>query len=186
LEGNKMNQDSICATVQNSTSGAAISRASVPVNHVEKRSQRSRTLRRLFFVAALALVMSSGFSAMAQVGSTDRDSPVLITARSVNAEVSRPLGEEQEVYYSIAARKGYLTIDFTALARDGMNIVLGAEGSGVFESIGPLISGADDRMDGTVRFKVPSRQTLLINVRYSGNARYTIGFSGSALTSPRR
>jgi hypothetical protein len=38
-----------------------------------------------------------------------------------------------------------LKIDFLALARDGMNIVLGAEGSGVFESIGPLISGADDR-----------------------------------------
>jgi hypothetical protein len=137
-------------------------------------------------MAVFTLIISSGFSAMAQVGSTDRDSPLRITTRSVTDSVSRPLGDEAEVFYSIAARKGYMTIDFTALARDGMNIVLGVEGSGVFESIGPLISGANDRMEGTVRFKVPSRQVLLINVRYSGNARYTINFSGSALTSPGR
>ena len=74
-----------------------------------------------------------------------------------------------------------MTIDFTALAHDGMNIVLGVEGSGVFESIGPLISGGNDKMDGTVKFKVPNRQKLLINVRYSGSAKYTISFSGSAL-----
>lgn len=75
-----------------------------------------------------------------------------------------------------------MTIDFTALARDGMNIVLGVEGSGVFESIGPLISGGNDKMNGAVKFKVPGRQKLLINVRYSGNATYTISLSGSALT----
>jgi hypothetical protein len=62
-----------------------------------------------------------------------------------------------------------------------MNIVLGVEGSGVFESIGPLVSGGNDKMSGSVRFKVPSNQRLLINVSYSGNARYTINFSGSAL-----
>lgn len=180
-----MNQGSICGVVQNSTSGAASSRAAA-FNQIEKTPERGRTLRYLFFATVFTLVISSGFSAMAQVGSTDRDSPVRITTRAVNAEVSRPLGEEQEVFYSIAARKGYMTIDFSALARDGMNIVLGVEGSGVFESIGPLISGGDDRMEGAVRFKVPSRQTLLINVRYSGNAKYTIGFSGSALTSPGR
>ena len=143
-------------------------------------------MRQVFLAAVLTLVISSGFSAAAQVGSTDRGSPLPITTRTVTASVSRPLGDGEEVFYSIAARKGYMTIDFTALARDGMNIVLGVEGSGVFEAIGPLISGGDDKMDGTVRFKVPSRQRLLINVRYSGNARYTIGFSGSALTSPGR
>jgi hypothetical protein len=135
----------------------------------------------LFLTAVFTLVISSGFSAMAQNGSTDRDSPRLVRTRAITASVSRPLGDEEEVFYSIETSKGYLTIDFSAIARDGMNIVLGVEGSGVFESIGPLISGGDDKMSGTVRFKVPSRQTLLINVRYSGNARYTINFSGSAL-----
>jgi hypothetical protein len=138
-------------------------------------------LRTLFFVTVFMLVISSGFSAMAQSGSTDRDRPVQITSRTVSASVSRPLGDEQEVYYSIQAREGDMTIDFTALAHDGMNIVLGVEGSGVFESIGPLISGGNDKMDGTVKFKVPNRQKLLINVRYSGSAKYTISFSGSAL-----
>jgi len=137
----------------------------------------------LFLAAVFALIISSGFSAMAQRGSTDRDSPLVIRSRTVTASVSRPLGDGEEVFYSIQARKGYLTIDFTALARDGMNIVLGVEGSGVFESIGPLISGGDDKMNGSVKFKVPSQQTLLINVRYSGNARYTINFSGTALTA---
>ncbi|HEX7174619.1 MAG TPA: hypothetical protein VF240_04980 [Pyrinomonadaceae bacterium] len=181
-----MNQGSNCGIVQNSTSGAASGRASVAVNQIANTRERGRTLRHLFFMAVFALVISSGFSAMAQVGSTDRDSPLRITTRTVTAEVSRPLGEEQEVFYSIAARRGYMTIDFSALARDGMNIVLGVEGNGVFESIGPLISGGDDRMEGTVRFRVPSRQALLVNVRYSGNARYTINFSGSAIPSPRR
>src|SRR5829696_8733392 len=143
-----------------------------------------KQITNLFFAAVFALIISSGFSVMAQRGSTDRDSPLAIRSRTVTASVSRPLGDGEEVFYSIKAQKGYMTIDFTALARDGMNIVLGVEGSGVFEAIGPLISGGDDKMDGTVRFKVPSRQRLLINVRYSGNARYTIGFSGSALTSP--
>lgn len=170
----------------NSTSGAASSRAPTAANRTENRPWRRRTLRRLFFAAVFMLVTSSGFSAAAQVGSTDRGSPLRITSRSVTATVSRPLGDGEEVFYSIAARKGYMTIDFTALAREGMNIVLGVEGSGVFESIGPLVSGADDKMDGTVRFKVPSRQRLLVNVRYSGNARYTINFSGSALTGPAR
>lgn len=135
----------------------------------------------LFFAVVFALAISSAFSVMAQRGSTDRDSPLAITSRTVNASVSRPLGEDEEVFYSLQARKGYLTIDFTATARDGMNIVLGVEGSGVFEAIGPLISGGNDRMRGRMTFKVPSRQRLLINVRYSGNARYTINLSGSAL-----
>jgi hypothetical protein len=137
----------------------------------------------LFWAAIFALAISSGFSAMAQRGSLDRDRPLAIRSQTVTASVSRPLGDEQEFFYSIKARKGYLTIDFTALARDGMNIVLGVEGSGVFEAIGPLISGGNDRMNGSVKFKVPSQQTLLINVRYSGNARYTINFSGTALTA---
>jgi len=145
------------------------------------RLERGHALRTLFFVTVFMLVVSSGFSAMAQSGSTDRDRPVQITSRTVSASVSRPLGDEQEVYYSIEAREGDMTIDFTALAHDGMNIVLGVEGSGVFESIGPLISGGNDKMDGTVKFKVPNRQKLLINVRYSGSAKYTISFSGSAL-----
>jgi hypothetical protein len=165
-----MNQNLNCGIVQNSRPGAT----------------RGRPLRYLIFLAVFTLVISSGFSAMAQNGSTDRSSPRAIISPTVTASVSRPLGEEEEVFYSIAARKGYMTIDFTALAREGMNIVLGVEGSGVFESIGPLISGGDDRMNGTVRFKVPSRQTLLVNVRYSGNARYTINFSGAALTGPGR
>ena len=171
---------------RNSTTGAASGRAPAAVIRIENRPERGRTLRHMCFAAVLMLVMSSGFSALAQVGSTDRSSPLRVTSRSVTASVSRPLGDDEEVFYSIAAKKGYMTIDFTALARDGMNIVLGVEGRGVFESIGPLISGADDQMNGTVRFKVPSRQRLLINVRYSGNAKYTIGFSGSALTSPGR
>jgi hypothetical protein len=135
----------------------------------------------LFFATVFALAISSGFSAMAQRGSLDRDRPLAIRSRTVTASVSRPLGDGEEVFYSLAARKGYLTIDFTALARDGMNIVLGVEGSGVFEAIGPLISGGNDKMNGSIKFKVPSNQTLLINVRYSGNARYTINFSGTAL-----
>lgn len=140
-----------------------------------------KQITHLFFAALFALIISSGFSVMAQRGSLDRESPLAIRSRTVTASVSRPLGDGEEVFYSLAARKGYLTIDFTALARDGMNIVLGVEGSGVFEAIGPLISGGNDKMSGSVRFKVPSQQTLLINVRYSGNARYTINFSGSAL-----
>src|SRR5215208_6454987 len=171
---------------RSSASGAADSRTPVAFPQNENRPERCRTSRRLFFAAVFMLVISSGFSATAQVGSTDRGSPLRITSRSVTATVSRPLGDGEEVFYSIATRKGYMTIDFSALAREGMNIVLGVEGSGVFESIGPLVSGADDKMDGTVRFKVPSRQRLLINVRYSGNAKYTIGFSGSALTTPGR
>jgi len=181
-----MNLGLICGIVQNSTSGAAGSRALEVVNQIENTSERGRTLRYLFFVAVCTLVISSGFSAMAQSGSTDRGSPRRITSRTVTASVSRPLGEEEEVFYSIEARKGDMTIDFTALAHDGMNIVLGVEGSGVFESIGPLISGGNDKMNGTIEFKVPSRQILLINVRYSGNAKYTISFSGSALASPGR
>ena len=181
-----MNRKLICGSVQNSTSGAATSRALLTVTQTEKRSERGRTLRHLFFVAVFMLVMSSGLSTMAQNGSTDRDSPHRITSRTVTASVSRPLGEEEEVFYSIEARRGNMTIDFTALAHDGMNIVLGVEGSGVFESIGPLISGGNDEMNGAVTFNVPSRQRLLINVRYSGNARYTIRFSGSALTTPGR
>lgn len=140
-----------------------------------------KQIMHLLFAAVFALAISSGFSVMAQRGSTDRDSPLTIRTRTVTASVSRPLGDGEEVFYSIAARKGYMTIDFTAFARDGMNIVLGVEGSGVFEAIGPLISGGNDKMNGTIKFKVPSNQTLLINVRYSGNARYTINFSGSAL-----
>lgn len=142
-----------------------------------------KQITHLFFAALFALVISSGFSVMAQRGSLDRESPLAIRSRTVTAAVSRPLGDGEEVFYSLAARKGYLTIDFTALARDGMNIVLGVEGSGVFEAIGPLISGGNDKMNGSIKFKVPSRQTLLINVRYSGNARYTINFSGTALTA---
>src|SRR5215216_1961972 len=176
-----MNQGLICGIFQNSTSSAASSRALV-VNQTEVTSERGRALRYLFFVALFILVISSGFSAMAQSGSTDRASPRRITSRTVTASVSRPLGDEEEVFYSIEAREGHMTIDFTALARDGMNIVLGVEGSGVFESIGPLISGGNDKMNGAVKFKVPGRQKLLINVRYSGNATYTISLSGSALT----
>lgn len=142
-----------------------------------------KQITHLFFAALFALAISGGFSVMAQRGSTDRESPLAIRTRAVTASVSRPLGDGEEVFYSLAARKGYLTIDFTAFARDGMNIVLGVEGSGVFEAIGPLISGGNDRMNGSVKFKVPSNQTLLINVRYSGNARYTINFSGTALTA---
>lgn len=141
-----------------------------------------KQITNLFFAAVFVLAISSGFSAMAQRGSTERSSPLAIRTRAVTASVSRPLGDGEELFYSIRAQKGYLTIDFTALARDGMNIVLGVEGSGVFESIGPLISGGNDKMNGSVRFKVPSNQTLLINVSYSGNARYTINFSGSALS----
>jgi hypothetical protein len=174
------------ANAHGSTSGAASGRAPLAVTQIENRREGERRLRRLFFATVFTLMISGGVPAAAQVGSTDRGRPLPVTSPSVSASVSRPLGDEQEVFYSIAARKGYMTIDFTALARDGMNIVLGVEGGGVFESIGPLVSGADDKMDGTVRFKVPSRQRLLINVRYSGNAKYTIGFSGSALTSPRR
>jgi hypothetical protein len=179
-----MNQGLLCGIVQKSTSGAASSRSLMAVNLTENTSERGRAFRYLFFAAVFMLVISSGFSAKAQSGSTDRDSPRRITSRTVTASVSRPLGEEEEVFYSIEAREGYMTIDFTALAHDGMNIVLGVEGSEVFESIGPLISGGNDKMNGTVKFKVPSRQILLINVRYSGNARYTISFSGSALTTP--
>jgi|SRR5215213_3702565 len=181
-----MNQDLNCGPVRNSTSGAASSRSLLVVDQTENRSERGRTLRYLCFAAVFMLVISGGFSAKAQSGSTDRDSPRRITSRTVTASVSRPLGDEEEVFYSIAAREGYMTIDFSALARDGMNIVLGVEGSGVFESIGPLISGGNDKMSGTVKFKVPGREILLINVRYSGNARYTIGFSGSALPGPSR
>ena len=181
-----MKQSLSRGNAQSSTPGAAVGRAPLAFTQNENTAERGRSLRRLFFAAVFTLAISSGFSATAQVGSTDRGRPVRITSSSVTASVSRPLGDGEEVFYSIAARKGYMTIDFTALAREGMNIVLGVEGSGVFESIGPLVSGADDKMDGTVRFKVPSRQRLLVNVRYSGNAKYTIGFSGSALTSPGR
>jgi hypothetical protein len=181
-----MKQGLSCGSVHDSTSGAVSSRAPVAVAQIESTPEGRHTVRRLFFVAVFTLMISSGVPATAQVGSTVRSRPLRITSPTVTASVSRPLGDGEEVFYSIAARKGYLTIDFTALAHDGMNIVLGVEGSGVFESIGPLISGADDKMDGTVRFKVPGRQRLLINVRYSGNAKYTINFSGSALTSPGR
>jgi hypothetical protein len=184
--GHRMKQGFSCRNAPDVTSGAAGGRAPSAFSRSENEPERRRTLRPLLFAAVLMFVVSSGAPAAAQVGSTNRDSPLRITSRSVTATVSRPLGDGEEVFYSIAARKGYMTIDFSALARDGMNIVLGVEGSGVFESIGPLISGADDKMDGTVRFKVPSRQRLLVNVRYSGNARYTIDFSGSALTSPGR
>jgi hypothetical protein len=140
----------------------------------------------LLFAAIIVFVVSNGSSVAAQTGSADRDRPRVVRTRTVTASVDTPLGEGQEVYYSIAAVKGYMTIDFTATATDGMNIVLGAEGSGVFESIGPLISGGNDRMTGRVRFKVPSAQRLLVNVRYAGTARYTINFSGTAVTLPGR
>ena len=144
-----------------------------------------KQIMNLLLAALFALILSSGISVAAQGGSLDREHPQTITSRTITSSVSRPLGEEEEVFYAVAARKGYLTVDFTAVARDGMNIVLGVEGSGVFESIGPLISGGDDKMQGTVTFKVPSRHTLLINVRYSGNARYTIKLNGSALNPIR-
>jgi hypothetical protein len=73
--GNKMTQGSNCGNVQNSTSGMASSRPPVAVNQIENTRDRGRTLRHLFFATFFALVISSGFSAMAQVGSTDRDSP---------------------------------------------------------------------------------------------------------------
>lgn len=117
----------------------------------------------------------------ADLGLAGKIIPQTIKSRTITGSVNRPLGDDAEVLYSIEARKGYLTIDFSALARDGMNIVLGVEGSGVFESIGPLISGGNDRMKGRVTFKVPGRQTLQISVRGSGRAGYTINFSGSAL-----
>ncbi len=179
-----MKQGLIWRIFQNSKLGAASSRALAKANQFENPSDRGRTLPCLFFLAVFTLVISSGFSAMAQSGSTDRNSPRRITSRTVTASVSRPLGDEEEVFYSLEARKGNMTIDFKALAHDGMNIVLGVEGSGVFESIGPLISGGNDEMNGTIQFNVPSRQRLLINVRYSGTAKYTINFSGSALIPP--
>lgn len=118
----------------------------------------------LVLAAIFTVIISSGFSAIAQTGSIDRESPEPIMSRSITSTVSSDLGDYQEIFYSIEVRKGYMTVDLSALARDGMNITLGIEGSGVFEAIGPLASGGDDRMSGTVRFKVPSRQTLIINV----------------------
>jgi len=140
----------------------------------------------VLFAAIIVLVVSNGISVVAQIGSTDRDHPRVIRARTVTASVNTPLGEGQEVFYSIPVVKGYMTIDFAATPTDGMNMVLGVEGSGVFESIGPLISGGNDRMSGSIRFKVPRAQRLLVNVRYAGNARYTINFSGTAVTLPGR
>jgi hypothetical protein len=164
-----MKQISSRGLIQNSTSG----------------SRRRRALRYLFFAAVFMLVTASGFSTMAQAGSTNRSSPRRITSATITDSVSRPLGDYAEVFYSVDARAGFMTIDFTAVARDGMNIVLGVEGRGVFESIGPLVSGGNDEMKGSVRFRVPRRQRLLINVRYSGTAKYTIDFSGTAMIPGR-
>ncbi|MEA2205149.1 MAG: hypothetical protein QOE77_1925 [Blastocatellia bacterium] len=148
-------------------------------------SRRSCTLHYLFFAAVFILVTSSGFSATAQVASTNRNSPRRITSATITDSVSRPLGDYAEVFYSVDARAGFMTIDFTAVARDGMNIVLGVEGRGVFEAIGPLVSGGNDEMKGNVKFRVARRQRLLINVRYSGTAKYTIDLSGSAIIPGR-
>ena len=63
-----------------------------------------------------------------------------------------------------------------------MNFSIFIEGNEVYESMG-MISGGNDTMKDSVTFKVKSRQTLLITVRYAGNARYTIKFKGSALTT---
>lgn len=138
---------------------------------------------KILLTAVIGIILSSGFSAMAQSGSSDRESPQRIVARTVTANVRSELGDYREVYYSIAAGRGNVSVDLSAVARNGMNFTVGIEGDDVSESLGPLASGGNDRMTDSIRFNNPTRQTLLITVTYSGNARYTLKFGGAVLGS---
>lgn len=143
----------------------------------------NKQIFRFFAKVLLVITLLGGITTFAQNGSTDRDNPVRITTRTVTANVSSELGDYRDAFYSIVVDEGTVTIDFTAKATNGMNITLGVEGADLSQSVGPLSSGGNDRMNGRTSFRVPARQTLLIQVAYSGNARYTIKFGGSVLPS---
>lgn len=138
---------------------------------------------RILLTAVLGIILSSGFSAMAQSGSSERESPQRINTRTVSANVSSELGDYREAFYSIAAGRGDISVDLSAVARNGMNITVGIEGDGVSESLGPLASGGNDRMKDSINFNNPNRQNLLITVSSSGNAKYTLKFGGAVLDS---
>lgn len=134
-------------------------------------------------IMVLGLIISGGFSAMAQSGSTDREQPQRITSRTVTANVSSELGDYRETFYSIAAGRGEISVGLSAVARNGMNVSVGIEGDDVSKSLGPLASGGNDQMKDSIRFNNPRRQTLLITVSSSGNAKYTLKFGGAVLDS---
>ena len=140
-----------------------------------------KLMMKILFTAAIGIIMLSGFSAMAQSGSSDSERPQRINSRTVTANVSSELGDYRETFYSIVAGRGNISVDLSAVARNGMNITVGIEGDGVNASVGPLASGGNDRTEDRVSFNNPNRQTLLITVSSSGNAKYTIKFGGAVL-----
>lgn len=142
-----------------------------------------RQMMKLWFAVVTGILLITATSAIAQRGSPDRESPQRITTRNVTAEVSSDGGDYRESFYSIAAGRGNITVDLSAFARNGMNITVGISGDDVNESLGPLASGGNDRMSDSIRFTNPTRQTLLITVSSSGNAKYTLKFGGAVLDS---
>ncbi|MEZ5424972.1 MAG: hypothetical protein R2747_01790 [Pyrinomonadaceae bacterium] len=141
----------------------------------------NKKMIKVLFTAILGIVISSGISAMAQSGSSDRENPQRISSRTVTANVSSELGDYHETFYSIAAGRGNISVDLSAVAQNGMNISVGIEGDGVSKSLGPLASGGNDRMSDRISFNNPTRQNLLITVSSSGNAKYTLKFAGAVL-----